>query len=98
MDTGIRINAVLTDVVMPSMGGPDLMVALRRTMPDLPVLFMSGYTDDVVVRHGLLDAGVSFIQNLLPSRNWLTACAPCRTAATRADEHRSGNYGFSWRV
>lgn len=62
VDTGIRIDAVLTDVVMPRMGGPDLMAALRRTMPDLPVLFMSGYTDDVVVRHGLLDAGVSFIQ------------------------------------
>lgn len=61
-DTGIRIDAVLTDVVMPNMSGPDLMAALRHTMPDLPVLFMSGYTDDVVVRHGLLDAGASFIQ------------------------------------
>ncbi len=56
------IDLVLTDVVMPRMGGPDLVAALRTRRPNLKALFMSGYTDDAVVRHGLLAADVAFIQ------------------------------------
>ncbi|MBU8543153.1 MULTISPECIES: hybrid sensor histidine kinase/response regulator [Roseomonadaceae] len=56
------IDLVLTDVVMPRLGGPELVRALRARHPTVKVLFMSGYTDDSVVRHGLMDASVAFIQ------------------------------------
>jgi CheY-like chemotaxis protein len=57
-----RLDLLLTDVVMPEMGGPLLAKKLRALRPDLRVLFMSGYTDDAVVRHGLLEAGAAFLQ------------------------------------
>ncbi len=56
------IDLVLTDVVMPNLSGPELARRLRIQFPQIKVLFMSGYTDDAVVRHGLLEATVSFIQ------------------------------------
>ena len=56
------LDLVLTDVVMPNMGGPELVRGLRAQIPELKVLFTSGYTDDAVVRHGLLQANVAFLQ------------------------------------
>ncbi|MFO0877755.1 MAG: PAS domain S-box protein [Gemmataceae bacterium] len=56
------IALVLTDVVMPDLGGRDLAEALRQQRPNLRVLYMSGYTDDAVVRHGLEAASVAFLQ------------------------------------
>jgi hypothetical protein len=50
------LHLVLTDVVMPVMGGPELAKALLRDRPDLRVLYMSGYVDSPIVDHGLLDA------------------------------------------
>jgi PAS domain S-box-containing protein len=56
------INLVVTDVVMPGMDGPELARRAQRLRPGLPVLFMSGYTDDEIVRRGLLEAGQPFLQ------------------------------------
>jgi two-component system cell cycle sensor histidine kinase/response regulator CckA len=56
------IHLLLTDVVMPDVSGPDLAVRVRQIRPDVKVLFMSGYTDDAVVRHGILADGVHFLQ------------------------------------
>jgi FixJ family two-component response regulator len=53
---------VLSDVVMPAMGGGELAARLANSHPGLPVLLMSGYTDDVIVRRGLLEASASFLQ------------------------------------
>jgi signal transduction histidine kinase/CheY-like chemotaxis protein len=57
-----RIDLVLTDVVMPGMSGRELVESLRRARPGIKVLYMSGYTDDEIVRRGLLDPAVGFIQ------------------------------------
>lgn len=56
------INLLLTDVVMPRMNGKDLYELLHRMRPDMKVIFMSGYTSDVIGHHGVLDQGTHFIQ------------------------------------
>src|SRR4051812_9738827 len=60
-----RVDAVLTDLAMPGIGGRELAQRLRVSRPDLPVVFMSGYTDDVVLRRGLLESGVPFLEKPL---------------------------------
>jgi two-component system, cell cycle sensor histidine kinase and response regulator CckA len=56
------IELVISDVVMPEMGGRELGQHLAVFDPELPVLYMSGYTGDDVVQRGLLDAGAPFQQ------------------------------------
>jgi signal transduction histidine kinase len=56
------IDLLLTDVVMPGIGGPTLARELQEARPGLPVLFVSGYTDDTIVKHGVLEPGVQFLQ------------------------------------
>jgi PAS domain S-box-containing protein len=57
-----QFSAVVTDVVMPAMSGRELAEHLAVSQPDVPFLFMSGYTDDAIVRHGVLEPGVAFLQ------------------------------------
>ena len=56
------LDMILTDVVMPHLGGPNLVRALAKDFPGVKVVYMSGYTDDAVVRHGLIEADMAFIQ------------------------------------
>ena len=57
-----EIHLLVTDVIMPGMNGRDLADQLHTLYPDIRVLFMSGYTADVIARHGVLDKNVHFIQ------------------------------------
>ena len=47
---------------MPRMNGPQLVERVRTLRPDIKVLFMSGYTDEAIIQHGILDSGVTFLQ------------------------------------
>jgi len=57
-----RVDLVLTDVIMPRMSGRLLAERLRTLRPGIRVLFMSGYTDDVILQNGVLELGTHFIQ------------------------------------
>jgi PAS domain S-box-containing protein len=56
------IHLLLSDVVMPAMSGPELARLVQGEHPGIRVLFASGYTDDAIVSHGVLDPGVAFLQ------------------------------------
>jgi len=56
------IDLLLTDVIMPNGSGRELADELEKRQPGMRVLFMSGYTDDAIARHGVLEKGAEFIQ------------------------------------
>jgi PAS domain S-box-containing protein len=56
------IHLILTDVVMPKRGGRDVAESLARIHPGAKVLYMSGYTDESIVHHGVLEEGIAFIE------------------------------------
>ena len=56
-----EIHGVVTDVIMPDMNGRQLAAGIAGKYPNVAVLYMSGYADDVIVHHEILDAGTCFI-------------------------------------
>ncbi|OFW60995.1 MAG: hypothetical protein A2133_04260 [Actinobacteria bacterium RBG_16_64_13] len=61
-EEGLRPDLLLTDVIMPGMSGSVLVERLRKTLPDLRVIFMSGYPDSAMANHGIIDSDISFLQ------------------------------------
>jgi PAS domain S-box-containing protein len=85
------IHLVVSDVVMPGMGGSELVDRLRRSRPELRALFISGYTDDAVLRQGILRDEVAFLQKpfTLPAlaarvREVLDGARPAESVVTPA--------------
>ena len=56
------IPLLVTDIVMPGMGGPELAAAVRKHRPETKVLFISGYSERAFSSHGILDADAGFLQ------------------------------------
>ena len=64
-----RIDILITDVVMPGMGGRELVKKLLLMRPHLVVLYLSGYTEDAIAHHGVLDPGTAFLQKPFTLQN-----------------------------
>jgi CheY-like chemotaxis protein len=94
---GARPDLLITDVVMPSMTGPELAAALRTHRPDLPVLYMSGYTAASIDEQDVVEPGTSFLRKPFALAEMLgkvrevldaTGVAP---AGTGADAHQDAD-------
>jgi signal transduction histidine kinase/ActR/RegA family two-component response regulator len=62
LESNAKCDLLVTDVVMPRMSGPEVAARVTRRWPGIKILYMSGYTADAMVRHGILDWGLSFLQ------------------------------------
>ena len=58
----VRIDLLLADVVMPAMNGKELASRIARLRPEIKVLFMSAYSDEIITSHGVVPAGVNLIR------------------------------------
>jgi CheY-like chemotaxis protein len=84
------IHLLLTDVVMPGMDGPKVAAYMTRIYPGIKVLYASGYTDDAIVHHGVLDSGVALLQKPF-TRAALTS--KVREVLGLTGEHEIGSTG-----
>ena len=62
-------DLVITDVVMPGMGGRELVKQLAQTRPETKVLYLSGYTEDAIVSEGTIESGAAFLQKPFTLQN-----------------------------
>ena len=69
-EQGDEIDLLMTDVVLPGMNGRRLAETLQVSNPGIRILFTSGYTQDVIARHGILEEGIQFVGSLIARRGW----------------------------
>jgi PAS domain S-box-containing protein len=62
MENGIKVDLLITDLIMPEMNGWELAEKLKEMYPHIAVLYTSGYTDDFIIQNGALQEGIHFIQ------------------------------------
>jgi CheY-like chemotaxis protein len=94
---GTAVDAVVTDVVMPRLSGPDLVEKLRAARPDLPVIYVSGYTEDRLLEEGALDENTRFLAKPFPLAALLTSLRQVLERAQRA-ESRDGRAALETEV
>jgi CheY-like chemotaxis protein len=63
-----RIDVLLTDVVMPGVSGSEVAARVRELRPDIKIIYMSGYTHDMIDRHGVFEPGTAFLQKPFSAR------------------------------
>ncbi len=61
-DKGLMPDLIITDVIMPNMNGKELIKRLRQNHPHLKEIYMSGYADETIMPHGILNSDIPFIQ------------------------------------
>ncbi len=81
-EIGPAVGLLVTDVVMPEMSGKELAERMREIHPSLRVLYISGYTDDIVSPHGVLEPGIPFLQKPFDARALLTRVQQALAAPT----------------
>jgi len=64
-----KIDLVITDVVMPGMGGRELVANLTKSRPETKVLYLSGYTEDAILSEGSIEKGTAFLQKPFTLQN-----------------------------
>ena len=77
-----ELDLLVTDVIMPRMTGPELAVALQSSYPELPIVFMSGYADDVLEQHDVQSAAVTFLPKPFSARELRDKIEVARSRAT----------------
>jgi two-component system cell cycle sensor histidine kinase/response regulator CckA len=80
-----EIHLMLSDVVMPNVSGKELAQRAAALRPRMKVLFMSGYTDDAILHHGVLDAGTAFLQKPFTPRSLAQKVRDVLDAPARAN-------------
>ena len=65
------IHLLISDIIMPEMNGDELAVRLGQIRPEMKVLYISGYTDDAIAHHGILDSAIAFLQKPFTTKNLL---------------------------
>ena len=76
------LDLLLTDVVLPGVNGKGVADAITALRPGTPVLFMSGYTEDTIVHHGVLDKGIHFLEKPFTRQDLLERIEPLLRATS----------------